>query len=149
MDNVHNSKMRLSTQEEIKFRNLTNKILNQQSQKNILSDSEKKLFFELLEKLELTPKNEKSNAQTNENFKVIILSLSMLSFYILFLCVPVAISLFLNLSSLFIIYNIVSTTLISIMAFSAFLGKLNWGTVLTTALFFGIFGSLIFLIFLI
>lgn len=131
MNNIDNPNIKLSTQEEIKFRDLTNKIINQQSLPTILSESDRREFFNLLRKLELDPQIQGQDSQNNT--KIIVGILSFLSVYIFFVGIPVAIALFLNLSSLSIIYVIAAATSMSVVIIGTLQGKISWGMLITVS----------------
>ena len=146
MDNLNNSEIRLSTQEEIKFRDLTNKILNQQSQPDILSDSEKRDFFELLRKLGLTSQSEEDSFKINEILNIVIRSLSFLSIYILFVGIPVAIAWYQNISFLFIIYVILAATVLSVIFVGTLISKVSRGMAIIISIPFLVIGVWLFFI---
>lgn len=125
MNDIDNPNIKLSTKEEIKFRDLTNKIINQQSLPEILSESDRREFFYLLKKLKLDPQIQAQDVY--DNTKIIVGILSFLSVYIFFVGIPVAIALFLNLSSLSIIYIIAAATSMSVVMIGVLQGKVSWG----------------------
>ncbi|MEL6440079.1 MAG: hypothetical protein AAFQ80_12585 [Cyanobacteria bacterium J06621_8] len=124
---MNNDSIKLSTQEKLRFRSLTDKILNQQSQINLLSDSDKEEYLQLLNKLDLIPESYRLQEKDNI-FNIAIGSLFIISFYILFVGVPITISLLLNISSIFILYIIISGTAVSILAVAALMGtgRVSW-----------------------
>lgn len=127
---MNDSNIKLSSQEEIRFRDLTDRILNQYSQPNILTDSDKKEYFELLHKLGLSSQLQREDLKNNETIKVLISSFTFLSIYILLVGIPIGIALLLNVSSIYIVFIIVVATSLSIISVGFLMGKVSWGSLI-------------------
>lgn len=127
MDNINNPKLELSLQEKEKFRNLTDKILNQHSQSETLTDYEKKEFYQILCKLQLLPQNKTDRKEKSNILNLIIGSISFLAFYLILVGIPTVIAVTLTKSLPLIILIIIYATFSSIVGIGALLGKVSWG----------------------
>lgn len=133
MNNINNPELELSLQEKETFRNLTDKILNQHSQSEILTDYEKQEFYQILHKLRLVPQNQTDRKEKSNILNLIIGSISFLAFYLLLVGIPTAIAVTLTKSSSLIILIIISATFLSIVGIGALMGKVSWGMAIVTA----------------
>lgn len=147
MDNINNPEPELSLQEKEKFRNLTDKIINQHSQSEILTDYEKQEFYQILQKLKLLPQNQTARKDKSNILNLIIGSISFLAFYLLLVGIPIAIAATLSKSSSFIIFIIISATFLSIAGIGAFMGKVSWGWIFSMIILLVVFEA-VFSIFL-
>jgi len=129
----------LTQEEEMKFRELTNKILTLESSPvETLSFSEKEEFLQLLEKLELVPQINKLKERGQLN--TIVYLFSFIAIFAAFVGMPTLIVFYIIRSQLFAIFTVIGTTLLLILLSGALMGKVSWGSVImmTGALVFTI-----------
>lgn len=144
---------RLTTQEEIKFRELINKILAQQSLPEVLSDSEKKELFQLLQKLELLSSelsdfslltNKKNNYPPTYSPKHSVLLrvfsiISSAAIFLGFVGVPGFITWIITKSTRLTIFVLMgwAVIVISFLGVGSYFGRVNWGlTMLVSTAYF-------------
>lgn len=133
---------RLTRQEEIKFRELVDKILVQQSLPEVLEPSEREELFQLLQKLGLDQSLVRQNQERNEllikTFKLLSIVTFSLAFVGIAVVPTVAIWIATN-SHLLTGFSLLGLVFLSCMGALAFFGRFQWSWFFTVAFFITFF----------
>jgi hypothetical protein len=139
-NNSHNFNIRLTRKEEIKFRELTTKILAQQSFSEVLSPSEKDELLQILKKLNLISEDQHPIRQQGN--ELILLALNILSVAAIFLAlagIPTVAVWIITKSRISTALAIFLAAIVSCIGILSFFGRFQWSWFFTVLFLVALF----------
>lgn len=132
--NLERYNPRLTEEEEVEFRKLTNKILGQHSSREVLSDEEKEKFSQLLLKLELLPQKHQLTKGQEKIIKIVYGIFVLILVFSVFVGIPALIAWIITESTVETILTTILAVVGVFLLMVASYSKLNLGAVMTTIL---------------